>query len=396
MGNQPSRCHRLSKVGPLLTLFLLGWVCLAAGCKQKPVVAIEPTAVPVSVALPIEKEIVDYEDFTGRTDAVESVDIRARVTGYLDKVCFQEGAEVKKGDLLFEIDPRPFQAQYDQASSQVKLCEADLKFRKSDLDRVKQLMAQNAVSGSDFDQSVASHDKAAAALATAQAAEEAARLNLDFTKLYSPIDGEISRARITKGNLVNADQTLLTSVVSVDPMYVYFDIDELTILRVQQGVRLGTIKVRVADEIPAWMGLGNEDGYPREGYLDFAENRLDPDTGTIQVRGVFPNPKPSVGSRVLRPGLFTRVRVFVGSPYKAILVPERALGADQGQKYLLVVNDKNEVEYRPVTVGKLDGQLRAIATGLKAGERVIVNGLQRVRPGTTVVPKIVDIDTPTK
>ncbi len=318
----------------------------------------------------------------------------ARVTGYLNKVCFQEGAEVKNGDLLFEIDPRPFQAQYDQATSQIKLCEADLKFRKADLERVNLLLKQNAISQSDFDQSVAAHDKAAAALSTAEASAEEARLNLDFTKLFSPIDGEISRALITQGNLVTADQTLLTTVVSVDPMYVYFDIDEPTILRIQQGIREGAIKMREKDKVPVWMGLANEEGRSHEGYLDFIENRVDPDTGTIQVRGVFPNPRPAVGPRVLTPGLFTRVRVVVGQPYEAILTAERALGTDQGQKYLYVVNDKNVVEYRPVTVGNLEGQLRVIQTGLKPGERVVVNGLQRVRPDVKVIPTVVGIESP--
>ena len=231
-------------------------------------------------------------------------------------------------------------------------------------------------------------------MASAQASEEEAKLDLEFTRLLSPIDGEISRALITKGNLVTADQTLLTTVVSVDPMYVYFDVDEHTILQIEQGVREGKIKVRGPGKIPVRMGLGNEEGHPHEGILNFADNRLDPTTGTIQVRGVFPNPKPAVGSRVLTPGLFTRIRVDVGEPYKAIMMVERALAVDQGQKCLLVVNDKNEVEYRPVTVGKLEGQLRVIRDGLRPGQRVIVNGLQRVRPGMTVVPKMVDIESP--
>jgi RND family efflux transporter MFP subunit len=350
----------------------------------------ESEKVSVRVFLPVEREVVDFEDFTGRTAAVESVEIRSRVTGYLRKVCFHEGAEVKKGDLLFEIDPRPFQAKHDQTLAQIKLREADLTFRKAELDRNSRLLDKNAVSRSDYDQSLAMHSQATAAVAAAQASAEETKLDLEFTRLYSPIDGEISRAHITQGNLVNADQTLLTTIVSVDPMYVYFDIDEPTALRLAREIREGKTKVRDIEQVPIWMKLADEEGFSHEGFLNFAENRVDSDTGTIEIRGVFKNPKPARGGRVLTPGLFVRVHVPVSEPYKAILVPERALMTDQGQKYLLIVNEKNQVEDRPVTLGQLEGGMRVIRGGLQPTEHVIISRLQYVRPGMTVVPQLVD------
>lgn len=373
--------------------FLVVCAGLLTGCQETRTDADAPLAVPVTISVPIERETVECEEFTGRTEAVQSVEIRARVTGYLDKVCFSEGAEVKHGDLLFEIDPRPFQAKYDREVAMVKSREADLKLREADLARAKNLLPGKAISASDYDRAVAAHEQAIAELAAARASAEEAKLDLGFTRLTSPIAGEISRAQVTPGNLVNADQTPLTSIVSVDPMYVYFDADEHTILNIERAVRDRQIDVSGEHEIPVWMGLANEEGFPHRGVVDFAENRFDVGTGTIRLRGVFENPRPTVGSRPLMPGLFARVRVRVGQPYKALMVAERALGNDQGQKYLLVVNAKNEVEYRRVTVGRLDGQLREIRAGLKGGEQVIVNGQQRVRPGDTVAPKLVAMET---
>lgn len=349
----------------------------------------------MTVSLPVEQQVADYADFTGRTKAVDAVEIRARVTGYLDKVCFEEGAEVKKGDLLFEIDPRPFQAKYDQTLAKIKLCRADLQYRKAELARTSKLVVTNAVSQSDYDQSVAAHDQAIAALAAAEATAEEAKLHLSYTKLLSPIDGEVSRALITKGNLVTADQTQLTTVVSVDPIYVYFDVDEQTILDVREDVRTGRIKVREKEQVPVQMGLMNEKGFPHNGYLDFMDNQINPNTGTITVRGVFPNPQPALGGRILKPGNFARVRVVSSEPQQAMLVAERAMAvsSDQGQKYVLIVDDKNVVQYRRVTPGKTEGSLLVIEKGLSRTDRVIVGGLQRVQPGETVVPKLVDMKT---
>jgi RND family efflux transporter MFP subunit len=368
-----------------------GCAALLVGCTGRTPPGAPPPVAQVTVALPIQRDVVDHEDFTGRTEAVESVEIRARVTGYLDRILFEEGSEVNKDAPLFVIDPRPFKAEYNRDLAQVAVREANLTYREAELARGKLLVAQKAMSQSNFDEIVAAHGEAGAAVTAAKANTEVSKLNLDFTAIASPIDGRTSKATVTRGNLVRADQTLLTTVVSVDPMYVYFDMDEQTILRVKQNVREGKIKAKETEKVPAMMGLGNEAGFPHEGILDFADNRLDPGTGTIRVRGVFPNPKPATGSRVLLPGLFCRVRVPLGDPYQALLVAERALGSDLGQKYVLVVDDKSEVQYRTVQVGRLDNGLRVILGGLQAGERVIVTGLQRVRPGAKVEAKAVDM-----
>ena len=370
---------------------LVACVVLLTGCDAPPAALAQPTPVQVTVSQPLQREVVDYEDFTGRTEAVESVEIRARVTGYLDQLLFKEGAEVKKGDLLFQIDPRPFQAEHNQALSQVVLRQANLKFREAELARNKLIFAKGALTQSELDQSVAARDEALAAVAAAEASTEYTKLNLEFTRIAAPVDGRISRAQVTPGNLVQADQTLLTTLVSVDPMYVYFDVDERAILRIQTSVREGKIQPRQGKEIPVLMGLATEEGFPHHGTIDFGDNRVDPSTGTIRVRGVFANPKPDRGDRVLMPGLFARVRVPVGDPYAALMVAERALGTDQGQKLVYVVNDKKEVEYRPVKIGKLYDGLRVVEEGLRAGEQVIVNGLQRVRPGATVEAKGIDM-----
>lgn len=376
-------------LGSLSHVVLLA--CLLTGCQEgTPAVAPTP-AVRVTAALPLERETFNYEEATGRTEAVESVEIRSRVTGYLDKIGFRDGTEVKQGDVLFEIDARPFVAANDQAIAQVKLREADLKYRAAELERAKQLVGNNAVSKSDFDQIVGAHAQAIAAVAAAEASARATQLDVDFTTLKSPINGEISRTRITRGNLVQADQTILTTVVSVDPMYAYFNIDEHTILELKEVVRKKKVKAKEDARIPVWMELGDSEGFRHEGLIDFAENRLDWKTGTIQVRAVFPNPKPEFGTRVLVPGLYAHVRIPVSDLYKAIMIAEIAICDEQGQKYVFVVNDKNEVEYRPVSLGKQEGRLRVIQEGLTLGDRVIVTGIQRVRPGVAVEARIVDM-----
>ena len=312
------------------------------------------------------------------------------MTGYLDKICFKDGAEVKQGDLLFEIDPRPFQAAYDQATAQVKVRTADLKFRAAEAERAatdRQECREQVGLRPDHGPAGAGPSRAGGR----QATERAAKLDVDFTSLRSPITGVTSRTRITRGNLVQANQTVLTTVVSVDPMYVYFDIDEHTILELQEAVRRGKIKVKENEVMPVWMELGDEQGFRYQGTIDFAENRVDANTGTIRVRGIFPNAKTPSGVRSLAPGLFARVRLPLGEQQKTLAVAERAIGTDQGQKYVLVVNAKNEVDYRPVTLGKLEGRLRVIKEGVKPGDRVIVNGMQRVRPGTPVTVRTVDM-----
>jgi RND family efflux transporter MFP subunit len=366
---------------------LLGVLGVAmSGCQEGVSgVAQVPPAV-VTVARPVVRDITDYFEFTGQTAAVEEVEIRSRVTGYLQKVGFQDGAEVKKGDLLFEIDPRPFLAELDREASQVVLREATLKFREAELARTRSLLEKQAISRTDFDQSVAAESEARAAVGAAKATMESARLNFEFTKIKSPIDGRISRTKITAGNLVSADVTPLTTVISVHPVYVYFSVDERTMLQYQKSIHEAGLDSRpdhVKDwKVPVLIGLANETGYPRQGILDYVDNKLDPGTGTIRSRAVFENTDHG-----LTAGLFVRVKMPFGDAHKATMITERALGTDQGQKFVYVVNARNEVEDRLVKLGSLNDGLRVILDGLTPDEQVIVNGLQRVRPGVKVDPK---------
>lgn len=365
----------------LTALCFLLTVLGSTGCRRNAALESPDLRQVVSVSLPVVRSVSDYVDFNGRTEAVESVDIRARVTGYLDKFSFQEGIEVKKGDLLFQIDPRPFQAQYDEAAAQVKVRQANLKDQEAELARAKDLLPKNAISKSDFDKTAAQYGEAVASVAAAEAAAQSAKLNLEFAAIASPIDGRISRAMITAGNLVRADDTLLTTVVSQDPIYVYFDVDENTMLRVvrmQFGAKENLLR---AKKVPVRLGLADEEGYPHTGFVNFADNVVDSSTGTVTARGVFANPAGPSGIRLFRPGMFVRVRLPLGEPRQAVLVAERAIGTDQGRKYLLVVDDKNQVQYRPITAGaSQDDGLRVIAQGLGPEERVIVSGLQLVQP----------------
>jgi multidrug efflux system membrane fusion protein len=358
------------------------------GCHQAPsqVSPPEPPVVPVST--PVKRDVTDYVDYTGRTDAVESVGIRARVTGYIERIPFQEGAEVKKGDILFEIDPRPYKAQLDQAQGQVELNQASLNLAKITYERDKPLAAKAAITQQQLDQDKAAVDEAEARIKAAQAAVEVYKLNLEFTQVISPIDGMVSRYYYTPGNLVIQDQTLLTTVVSLDPMYAYFDMDEPTLLRVKRAVNEGRIKlVTKKSDIPILMGLQGESGYPHRGSFNFINNVINPSTGTIAVRGVFPNPRPPNGTRLLVPGMFVRIRLPIGQPHAARLVIDRAVGSDQGLKFVYVVNTQNKIEYRRVTTGSLqDDGLRAIDDGLSPDDRVVTGGLQQVRPRMEVSP----------
>jgi RND family efflux transporter MFP subunit len=379
---------------PILLLVTILFSVTTVGCTREPspLAAVPPPE--VSVAPPLEREVTDYDEYTGRLAALEEVEVRARVRGYLIKVNFTEGAEVKQGDVLFEIDPRPFQAELDAAKGQVAQWEAKLTRAEADVARNERLLPKGAASQKDLDTAIADRGEARAAIQSARAQVESAALDLEFTRVTAPISGRVSRAFVTKGNLVNAsagEATLLTTIVSVDPIYVYFDIDERALLQYQQAARAQAGEseripnVREA-KIPVQLGLATEAGFPHEGVVDFVDNRVDPQTGTIRVRAAFANT-----NRVFTPGLFARVRVPVGDKYQAVLVPDRAIGTDQGQKYVLAVNDKNVVEYRAVKLGRLHDGLRVIQEGLQPGELVIVSGIQRARPGLTVTPQRTEV-----
>ena len=347
----------------------------------------EPPAIPVSH--PVARSVADYVDFTGRTNAIESVDVRARVSGYLVKMPFKEGAEVKKGQLLFEVDPRPYQAQYDQAEGQVNLYKAQLALAKANYARDQEVAkTPGAVSVQQLDQDKAAVDEADAAVKAFQASLEVYKLNLSFTKVDSPIDGQVSRYFMTLGNLVVQDQTLLTTVVSLDPIYVYFDVDEGTVLRVRRAINEGTIQPYQKGALPVFVALQGETDYHHRGMVNFVNNQVNPNTGSISVRGVFDNPKPNSGIRLLSPGMFVRVRLPIGQPHPALLVIDRAVGSDQGVKYVYVMNAKKMVEQRHVSTGALQSDgLRVINEGLQPDDWVVVSGLQQVHPHMEITPE---------
>lgn len=370
----------LSRAWIVATVLVLA---ACGGCKPRNADVKPPPPPLVTVSTPISRVVTEFVDFTGRTEAPASVDIRARVTGYLVKMPFVEGTEVKTGDLLFEVDPRPYQAQLDNAKGEVVLNEARLKLAQADNARAKNIAQMNAgaISKQDLDKYEAAEEEAAAAVQASKANLESYQINLEFTRVTSPIDGRVSRYNLTIGNLVNADQTLLTTVVSQDPMYVYYDVDEITLLGFMRRLMASDVDPLPSKKFKVYMGLADEDGFPHEGYINFANNVVNASTGTITVRGVFSNPDSPSKRRLLKPGMFVRVHFPMGEPRPALLVSEKALGTDQGRKYLLVVNDKNIVEYRPVKTGPLqDDGLRVVEDGLKPDERVIVSGLQLVRP----------------
>jgi multidrug efflux system membrane fusion protein len=368
--------------------FGLVWAGVMTGCSHGPpqVAPPEPPAIPVS--RPVSREVTDFAEFTGRTDAVVAVDVRARVTGYLVKMPFKEGAEVKKDDLLFEVDPRPYQAQLDQAQGQVKLYEAELQLAKSTYARFQALSAAQpgAVSKQELDVYRAQQEQADARLQAFQSSLEVYKLNLGFTKVTSPIDGQVSRYYLTLGNLVNQDQTLLTTVVSLDPMYAYFDMDEPTLLRIRRAINDGKMKPVQAGATPVLMGLQGEDGFPHGGTIDFINNQVNPTTGSVSVRGVFPNPRPPGGARLLSPGMFVRIRLPIGQPHPALLVIDRAIGFDQGLKYVYVLDADNKAQYRRITTGALQEDGLRVVEGLHPDDRVVVGGLQQVRPRMQVRP----------
>jgi RND family efflux transporter MFP subunit/putative MATE family efflux protein len=371
--------------------FVLIALCVGlAGCVRAPSAAPEAAPIPVTVSRPVEREVTDYADFTGRTAAVDSVEVRARVWGYLDRVNFKEGALVKKGDVLFEIDPRLYRADFERARGAVAQFEARVYRLDRDYRRTKNLLARGAVGREEYDRYEADYREALANLDVAKANRDVAALNLDYTRVIAPVNGRVSRYVVTVGNLIQSgDQnggTLLTTVVSVDPMYVYFDMDERTVLRVRQLIREGKASSASETAWPVWLGLATDEGFPHPGAINFEDNQVNPKTGTLRVRGVFPSK-----DELLSPGLFARVRVPIGRAHRSLLVTDRAIDTDQGQKVVYVVTEKNEVVSRAVRLGALHDGLREITGGLEAGERVIVSGLQQVRPGLSVEPKPVDM-----
>jgi membrane fusion protein, multidrug efflux system len=359
-----------------------------SGCGGGVPAAVAPPVPEVIVSKPEVRQVTDYFEFPGQVMPVEEVEVRARVTGYLVKVNFTDGQNVKKGDLLYEIDPRPYQAALQRAEGELVRNRSLMVKAQLNLARSKRLRPSGAVSEDEYEQHVANLDVLKGTIESAQGAVRDAELNLEFTKITSPIDGRVSRTRLTVGNLVQTgagESNVLTTVVSTNPVYVYFDIDEHTLLRyyqlafkTNQELHPNHLKDR---KFPVEIGLASEVGFPHKGIMDFADNRLERSTGTIRVRGIFPNPR-----EYLTPGLYVRVRIPFGDPHQALLVDDRAVNTDQKLKYLLTVNQENVVEYRRVSVGRLLDGLRVIESGLQADDLVVVKGVQRARPGSKVQP----------
>ncbi len=367
------------------------------GCQSNAakVAAPEPPAVPVS--RPVQRKVTDYVEFTGQTKAVHSNDIIPQVTGYLVQTPFQEGSEVKKGDLLFEVDPRPYKAQLDQAQGQVDLYKAQLKLAMVNLARNRAIESASpgSVSRQLFDQGQAVVDEARARVDAAERSKELYRLNYEFTRVVSPIDGQSSRYYKTVGNLVIQDQTLLSTVVSVDPMYVYFEMDEPTMTRYRLAVSEGKQKGSSnGSPMPVSMALQGEDGFPHQGTINFVNNQSNLTTGTTLVRGIFPNPEPKGGRRLLSPGMFARIRLPIGAPHQALLVRDRAIASDQGLKYVYVIDAENKAQARRVTTGALEeDDLRVIEEGLNPDDWVVSGALLQVRPRILIRPDRVPMST---
>ena len=367
--------RRLAENGAFFHFFLASF--LLSGCKRNQV-QLEPTPPPtVTISQPIEREISDENQFTGHTEAIHAVDVHAKVSGFIDQVGFKDGDIVKEGDLLFQIDPRPFDADVARDEAALLSAKARAKRAAADLARAKELIKGKNISQEQFDQTFADEAQAAAAVKEAEASLKTSKLNQEYAKVTAAVGGRVSRAEITKGNFVfggAGNATLLTTIVPIDPIYAYFDVDEAIYLRVAR-------KARDPNRTPPTVGmqLANESGFPHSGRIDFIDNKVDPATGTIRVRAEFPNP-----DGVITPGLFVKVRVRAPEKRPALLVADRAMGMDQDRKYLLVMGPDNKVEYREVVAGPLVDGLRAIENGLKPDDWVIVNGLQRAQPGTPV------------
>jgi membrane fusion protein, multidrug efflux system len=339
----------------------------------------------VTVASAMVRPVSDSADFTGQLQAVDTVDVRPRVGGYVDAVLFTEGAEVHQGDVLFRIDPRPFQAEVDRLTANRAQAQAQLGLAQANADRAKRLLAQHAISQEDADSMSTSEQSASATLAAATAALATAKLNLDWTQVRAPIDGRVSNARIQSGNLVSSSD-VLTSVVSVNPIYVYFDVDEQTWLKLDR-LRREAVKNGRNARIEATMGLADEQGYPHVGRIDFVDNQLRANSGTMRLRAVFDDE-----GGLLTPGLYAHVRLQSGQPHPRVLIDDRAVGTDLGNQFVYVVDGQHKVQYRKVDTGPLFHGLRVIDDGLSAGDVVVVNGLQHVRPGVEVAPQQVAMD----
>ena len=356
---------------------------------ENPPAAAAPRAVPVSVATVEQRDAVIWSEFSGRLEAVERVELRPRVSGAIQAVHFREGDLVKQGDKLITIDPAPFEAEVARAEASVSAAEARVALSKSDLERGQQLSETRFMSQRDLDQRTNASREAAANLRGAQASLQTARLNLDYTQVRAPVAGRVGKLEITVGNLVGEGPTapVLTTLVSVDPIYASFNADEVVVLNTLKTIGAGAQSHSQVERIPVRMETIASGGVSVTGQLQFIDNMVDARSGTVRVRAKFPNPEGA-----LIPGQFARLRMGQAKTEPAIAIDERAIGTDQNKKFVLVVDAENKALYREVTLGPVADGLRIVSSGLKAGERIVVNGLQRVRPGAVVAPQVVSMD----
>jgi RND family efflux transporter MFP subunit len=360
------------------------------GCEPRKPKKPKPGPPEVRYTVPTEDTVRDNEEFIGHLDAIKTNEIRARVTGYLSKVLFEDGTEVREGTQLFEIDPRPYLTEFHRTEAALKQAEAHEQRLSRDFARAQANLQRGALSRAEFDTIASDYAEATAAVGASRAARDMADLNLSFTRVTSPITGRLSRRLVDPGNIVQADSTLLTTVVTLDPMYVYFDVDERTLLKLRDLLRSGRLKPREeGGEYTIRVALADEKDFPRTGKINFTDNKIDAATGTLRVRGSIDNPKP----RVLSPGMFARIQLPIGEPHRSLLVPEQAVGTDQGRKFLFVIKPDDVIENRSIEVGALFQGLRVVNQGLKPGERVVVVGQQRIQDGVKVKPKPMETAT---
>jgi RND family efflux transporter MFP subunit len=371
--SSPGRCIAVAVV--------LASAAALSGCGPSQAQGGPPMAPPVSAAPAVQKSVQLYEEFSGRLEAVESVDVRSRVAGTLERVHFRDGQEVKRGELLFSIDARPFVAELARLDAQLVSARSAASLAGTELVRTNKLLEQKAVSQQEADQAEASARNTQAAVHAAEAALASAKLNVEYAQIRAPISGRASRANVTVGNLIGVGDPVLTTLVAQDRVHAWFDVSEQAYLRARKLPG----KAGTAPKVE--MGLADEPGFPHVGNVDFIDNRLNPATGAIRMRAVFDNK-----DRHFTPGLFARVRLSSGASTDAVLIPERAIGTDQSKRYVFVVGEDKIAQFREVRLGALLDGMRVISAGLKPGELVVVNGLQRVRPGAPLAPQVLAVD----
>lgn len=370
-----------------LSIFVL-WCVFLTAC-GKPKQAQQPPPIKVTVVKPIQKEVVEWDEYTGRLRSPESVEIRPRVSGFLDSINFTDGQMVKKGDLLFVIDPRPYQAELDRAQASLSQAQAQLQLAQTNFARSQTLQQKQVIAAQEFDAQSNDLRSSQSLVAAATAALATAKLNLDFTHVTAPIDGRVGRYLVSVGNLISGgsggEATLLTTIVSLDPLYGYFEVDEQSFLKYSQmavanaGHSGDSSGPQTAEGMPVEMRVSSEEGFPHKGKLDFVDNQVDIETSTVELRGIFPNKDMQ-----LTPGLFARIRLPAREQYLATLIPDEAVGTNQSVQYVYVVDGENKVKIRPVELGPIADNLRVVRKGVTLDDRIIVGGLQRVRPDAVV------------